>query len=78
MLTFGYQKFIILMTTKNQKRKGVHIFLVKMGRPTTDPKPYKVVARINETQKQILENYCKKNNCNQMEAIRRGIELLDK
>ena len=47
-----------------------------MGRPTNDPKPYKVVARINEKQKQILENYCKEKQCNQMQAIRDGIEKL--
>lgn len=50
----------------------------KIGRPTNDPKPFRIVARINEKQKAILETYCKKNNCNQMEAIRNGIELLDK
>ena len=53
-------------------------FLVKMGRPTNDPKPFRIVVRINEKQKQMLEDYCKKNNCNQMEAIRQGIELLEK
>ena len=50
--------------------------MAKLGRPTDDPKPYKLAVRINEKQKQILENYCKLNNCNIMQAIRDGIEKL--
>ena len=48
-----------------------------MGRPTNDPKPYKVVARITEKQKNILDTYCEINKCNQMQAIRDGIDKLE-
>lgn len=33
----------------------------KMGRPTDDPKPIKVTARINEETLNILKSYCEKN-----------------
>lgn len=62
------------MTTKN-KQGGKK--LKKMGRPTNEPKPYKVVARITAKQKNILENYCKEKECNQMQAIRDGIDKLE-
>ena len=48
-----------------------------MGRPTNDPKPYKVVARITQKQKDILDTYCQNNGCNQMQAIRNGIDKLE-
>ena len=48
-----------------------------MGRPTDNPKPFKVVARITAKQKQILDSYCEKNKCNQMQAIRDGIDGLE-
>lgn len=75
-LTYGDQKYIILMTTKNIKR-GWTTVLVKMGRPTDNPKPFKVVARITAKQKEILDSYCESNNCNQMQAIRDGIDRLE-
>ena len=49
----------------------------KLGRPTDNPKPYNVFARIDEESKQILEKYMKQEKVNQMEAIRRGIKKLD-
>lgn len=51
--------------------------MVKMGRPTDNPKPFKVVARITAKQKEILDSYCESNNCNQMQAIRDGIDRLE-
>ncbi len=48
----------------------------KMGRPTDNPKPYKIAARIDEECKQILDDYCIQENVSQMEAIRRGIKKL--
>ena len=50
--------------------------MVKTGRPTQDPKPFRIVVRINEKQLKILEKYCKDNNCNKMQAIRKAIEFL--
>jgi hypothetical protein len=48
----------------------------KMGRPTDNPKPYKIAARIDVECKKILDNYCLQENISQMEAIRRGIRKL--
>lgn len=48
----------------------------KMGRPTADPKPHKVGARINDVDKKILDDYCTNNNVNQPEAIRIAIRSL--
>lgn len=49
----------------------------KMGRPTDNPKPYKITVRIDEESRKILDEYCSKENVNQMEAVRRGIKKLD-
>ncbi len=49
----------------------------KTGRPTSNPKPYKITVRIDEKSKVILEKYCKQENVNQMEAVRRGIAKLE-
>ncbi len=48
----------------------------KMGRPTNNPKPYRMAVKYDEECKQILEAYCKQENVNQMEAARRGIKKL--
>ena len=48
----------------------------KMGRPTDNPKPYKIAVRSDEESKSILEEYCIQENINQMEAARRGIKKL--
>ena len=49
----------------------------KTGRPTSNPKPYKITVRIDEKNKNILDSYCKKYSVNQMEAVRRGITKLE-
>lgn len=49
----------------------------KIGRPTDNPKTYRVGIRIDEKSKRILDNYCNQENVNQTEAVRRGIEKLD-
>ncbi|HEY4534265.1 MAG TPA: hypothetical protein VIG61_08940 [Fusobacterium sp.] len=48
----------------------------KIGRPTDNPKPYKITVRIDEESKTILDEYCSKEKVNQMEAVRRGIKKL--
>lgn len=48
----------------------------KMGRPTDNPKPYKMSLRLDEESKSILDKYCKQENITQMEAARRGIKKL--
>ena len=49
----------------------------KMGRPTDNPKPYKITVRIDEKNKEILDRYCKQEEVSQMEAVRRGIKKLE-
>ena len=48
----------------------------KMGRPTNNPKPYRMAVKYDEECKQILEKYCEQENVNKMEAARRGIKKL--
>lgn len=48
----------------------------KMGRPTDNPKPYKIAVRLDEEAKTILDEYCRQENVNKMEAARRGIKKL--
>lgn len=47
-----------------------------MGRPTDNPKPYRMSIKYDEECKQILEEYCEQENVNRMEAGRRGIKKL--
>nr|DAX61855.1 MAG TPA: hypothetical protein [Caudoviricetes sp.] len=49
----------------------------RTGRPTTNPKPYKITVRIDQKSKDILDSYCSQEKVNQMEAIRRGIGKLE-
>lgn len=49
----------------------------KVGRPTDNPKPYKITVRIDERSKMILDTYCKNKGVSQMEAVRRGIGKLE-
>lgn len=49
----------------------------KMGRPTDNPKPYKITTRIDQESKDILDKYCIKEQVTQMEAVRRGIKKLE-
>lgn len=49
----------------------------KIGRPTDNPKPYKITARIDIESKKILDSYCQQENVAQMEAVRRGIKKLE-
>lgn len=50
----------------------------KMGRPTDNPKPYRAVVRMDEKTNGILNTYCEQEDVNKMEAIRRGIQELEK
>lgn len=48
----------------------------RTGRPTDNPKPYKITVRIDEESKEVLDAYCEQEKVNQMEAVRRGIKKL--
>lgn len=49
----------------------------RTGRPTDNPKPYKLTVRVDEERKQILDAYTEQEKVSQMEAIRRGIKKLE-
>ena len=49
----------------------------RTGRPTTNPKPYKITVRLDEKSKKILDDYCKQEKVNQMEAERQAIGELE-
>lgn len=49
----------------------------RTGRPTDNPKPYKLTVRVDEESKMILDRYTKQEGISQMEAIRRGIKRLE-
>ena len=48
----------------------------KMGRPTDNPKPYRVNVRIDAESKEIIDEYTKQEKVTAMEAVRRGIKKL--
>ena len=49
----------------------------RTGRPTNNPRPNKISIRISDRDKEILENYCVRENVNKTEAISRGIKKLE-
>ena len=49
----------------------------RTGRPTDNPKPYKLSVRVDEASKKILEQYTGQEKVSTMEAIRRGIKRLE-
>lgn len=49
----------------------------RTGRPTDNPKPYKLTVRVDEESKKILDQYVEQERVSQMEAIRRGIKRLE-
>lgn len=48
----------------------------KMGRPTDNPKPFRVYARVDAESKEILDAYVKQEKVTVMEAVRRAIKKL--
>ncbi len=49
----------------------------RTGRPKSDkPKTIEVKARIDEETNKRLINYCKKNDTNKTEVVRKGIDLV--
>ncbi|MDR1629915.1 MAG: hypothetical protein LBS36_06855 [Oscillospiraceae bacterium] len=48
----------------------------KMGRPTDNPKPYKIGVKLDQEAKEILDAYCQQEAVSIMEAARRGIKRL--
>lgn len=48
----------------------------KMGRPTNNPKTERITVRLDEESSEILDQYCRQENAERAEAIRRGIKKL--
>ena len=48
----------------------------KMGRPTDNPKPYKIAVKLDQEAKDILDAYCEQESVSIMEGARRGIKRL--
>lgn len=48
----------------------------KMGRPTDNPKPYRVNVRLDAECKEILDAYTEQEKVTAMEAVRRSIKKL--
>ena len=63
----------IIMTVKSEVMK----MSPRTGRPTDNPKPYKLTVRVDEESKRILDQYSEQEKISQMEAIRRGIKRLE-
>lgn len=49
----------------------------RTGRPTDNPKPYKMTVRVDQKSKEILDKYSEQEGVSHMEAIRRGISRLE-
>jgi len=49
----------------------------RTGRPTDNPKPYKLSMRLDENSRKILDKYCEQEKISQTDAVRRAIKLLE-
>ena len=49
----------------------------RTGRPTDNPKPYKLSMRLDENTRKILDKYCEQEKVSQTDAIRQAIKLLE-
>lgn len=58
------------------QKKGDDKMSSKIGRPTDNPKGKPFTIRLDDEAKTILEAYCKQENVEKGEAIRRGIKKL--
>lgn len=48
----------------------------KIGRPTDNPKKERITVRLDGDSSEILHSYCRQENVEMAEAIRRGIKKL--
>ena len=48
----------------------------RTGRPTNNPKKERITVRLDEQSSCILDMYCKQEECERAEAIRRGVKKL--
>ena len=48
----------------------------KLGRPTDNPKPFKITVRLDDQAQSTLQRYCEQEQIERGEAVRRGIKKL--
>ena len=48
----------------------------RTGRPTDNPKNYKITVRLDGESARILKAYCEQENIEKGEAVRRGVKKL--
>lgn len=49
----------------------------RTGRPTNNPKPYKITVRLDEESKKLLDTYCEQKKVEKGETVRRGLKKLE-
>ncbi len=49
----------------------------RTGRPTNNPKNNKITVRLDDKSTKIMELYCKQENIEKAEAVRRGLKKLE-
>ena len=48
----------------------------RTGRPTDNPKPFKITVRLDQESEKIMNEYCEQENIERGEAVRRGLKKL--
>lgn len=48
----------------------------RTGRPTDNPKAYKITVRLDEEANGVLQAYCEQESIEKGEAVRRGLKKL--
>lgn len=49
----------------------------RTGRPTDNPKGERITVRLDEQSASIMKEYCKQENVDKAEAVRRGLKKLE-
>lgn len=71
-LTFVDKSFKIVLSDKGR----ADLTRQKMGRPTDDPKPFKLDVRVSKQDLDILDDYCKRKEKTRPESVREAIRSL--
>ena len=59
------------------RKGGVFLEKGKPGPKTDSPKIHRLTIKYDDKCKQVLDDYCQKENVNRTEAARRGIMMLN-
>ena len=57
-------------------KRRVELTKPKIGRPTDDPKPFKIDVRLSERDLSILDDYCNRKQKTRPESVREAIRSL--